>query len=140
MLTPSPPPALFAKDAMIRIALMLLLLFGLAPRAAHAQPPPPAAKPATPAASAEAAQARAALDVLKDPAKRSQLITVLEAMAKTGVVPPPSPAPAPAPAAAPPPDPAASIPLAPNSLGAQLLIGVPDRLAKLSQRFYSALA
>ena len=124
------------RIAQVRV-LVLLLVVGLTPAASHAQAPLPAAKPATPAAAAEAAQARVALDVLKDPAKRTQLITVLEAIAKTGVVPAPLPAPSATPVAAPAPAPdnIAAIPLAPNSLGAQLLIGVPDRLAKLSQRF-----
>ena len=143
-----------AKASIRRIILPLLLLSAAIPRAGLAQPaaaPPtgatPAAAPPTgatpapaaqapkpaPAAALNAAQAKDALDALQDPKKRAQLISVLDAIAKTGIVPapPPAPAPPPPPAAA---EPSLAIPLAPDSLGAQLLVGVPDRLAQLSEQ------
>ncbi len=133
-----------AKASIRRIILPLLLLSAAIPRAGLAQPaaaPPTGATPApaaqapkpAPAAALNAAQAKDALDALQDPKKRAQLISVLDAIAKTGIVPapPPAPAPPPSPAAA---EPSLAIPLAPDSLGAQLLVGVPDRLAQLSEQ------
>ena len=97
---------------------------------------PDAGRAATPAAAPTAAitpaQAQQALEVLKDDAKRAQFIAVLEALAKV--------APAATPAATPgTPTPAISvgdakvaIPLAPDSLGAQILVDASDRLSHLS--------
>jgi len=130
------------KVRMSRIALAFLLAFlpslGLVAGRAQAQPaaatqPATPTKPAAATASLNAAQAKDALDALQDPKKRAQLINVLDAIAKTGVVPavPAPPPPPPAPAAA---EPSLAIPLAPDSLGAQLLVGVPDRLAQLSEQ------
>ncbi len=113
-----------------------------------AQTPPPAS-PASPLAPA---QARAALDVLRNDAERARLISVLEAIAKatpkpTAIAAQPAPQPAPLPAAQPAPLPAASAPtttnddkpaakpviaLTPNSVGAQLLYGVSEQIAGLS--------
>jgi small-conductance mechanosensitive channel len=119
---------------MIRVVLMLLCAFVLGvpnPSAAQHPASPPAASTAF-----TADQARAALDVLNDPAKRAALAATLSAIAKT----PPAQAAAPAPAAAPPAgappaQPAkpadtppkttvegVTIPLAPDSLGAQVLL------------------
>ena len=119
-----------AKASIRRIILPLLLLSAAIPRAGLAQPaaaPPTGATPApaaqapkpAPAAALNAAQAKDALDALQDPKKRAQLISVLDAIAKTGIVPapPPAPAPPPPPAAA---EPSLAIPLAPDSLGAYL--------------------
>src|SRR5580700_7637514 len=93
---------------MIRLLLALpfLLLVAAAPA-----PVVPA-----PAASITPAQAQQALDVLKDDAKRAQFIAVLEAIAKA------------APAA----EPKLDIPLAPNSLGAQVLMDASNHLSTLS--------
>ena len=130
---------------MFRILPALLLAFGLLSGTGLAQTAPPApAKPAPAGAAStatalnasalNAAQAKDALDALQDPKKRAQLINVLEAIAKTGVVPA-----APAPAAPPPAaEPSLVIPLAPDSLGAQLLVGVPDHLAQLSEQLTQA--
>lgn len=142
-LPPSTPAAHSRmKVRMSRIALAFLLAFlpslGLVAGRAQAQPaaatqPATPTKPAAATASLNAAQAKDALDALQDPKKRAQLINVLDAIAKTGVVPavPAPPPPPPAPAAA---EPSLAIPLAPDSLGAQLLVGVPDRLAQLSEQ------
>jgi small-conductance mechanosensitive channel len=94
--------------------------------------PSAAQNPAPPPATLSADQARAALDVLNDPAKRAALAATLTAIAKA---PPPAQASAPTPAAAPPTQPAkpadtapkttvegVTIPLAPDSLGAQVLL------------------
>ncbi len=120
---------------MIRL-LFLLLALALP---AHAQ------APATPAAGPTAAQSQQVLELLKDPAKRAQLITVLEALAKVApTIPTPTipaaapPAPPPAPAATPPAADAgreAAIQLAPDSVGAQLIVDVSHRLNELSADF-----
>jgi small-conductance mechanosensitive channel len=68
--------------------------------------------------------------VLKDDAKRAQVIAVLEALAK--VAPATAPGAAAAPAAAATAEPKLSIPLAPDSLGAQVLVDASDRLSSLS--------
>src|SRR3954468_9582679 len=127
---------------MIRVVLLLIGFLTLA-----LAPPAGAQTPAlAPALTAD--QARAALDVLNDPAKRAAVAATLNALVAAppaghapAAVPPPAPAapapaapaattPAPAaPAAAPAPAPAPSttvegltIPLAPDSLGAQVLV------------------
>src|ERR1700733_3641321 len=74
----------------------------------------PAPVPAPQTLSAE--QAQQALDVLQDPQKRAQLISVLQAIAKT------PPAAAPAPAAPPAAKTESPVALQPHSLGAQLLV------------------
>lgn len=128
---------------MLRFLITSLLTMGLLSGAALAQTaavsPGKAvsygkAGPAAAANTALAGQAKETLELLKDPKKRAQLITTLETIAKTGLI---TPAPAVAPVAAPPPAapaPAGGLPLAPDSLGAQLLVGVPDRLSALSDR------
>ena len=127
----------------MRWFLVLLLLLG-AP-AAIAQVPAPRPAAAAPAAPLPAApqltpqQVQQVLEVLRDPARRAQFIAVLETLAKAGAptaaVPPPDQAetapaqtepPATAPATADP------VPLAPDSLGAQLIFGVSERLARLT--------
>ena len=110
----------------MRALLIGLLLLLLVPCRVLAQPP--AASPAlTPA------QARAALDVLNDPKKRAEVTTTLEAIAKAQPA-PAAPAPAAAaanPAAAPAPT-GLPIPLAPDSLGAQVLVGAESFLNRIS--------
>ncbi len=116
------------------VASALLVMPGDARAASPPLPPtPPASAPATMTAE----QARAALAVLQDPAKRAEVIAALQAIA---AVPPTQtkdaqgkagPA---APAAA---DAATAkqtlpIPLAPDSLGAQLLLNASSQMAKFS--------
>lgn len=117
--------------------IRLLLLLVLAPiGTALAQAPAPAPPGLT------AAQSQQALDVLKDPARRAQLIIVLEAIAKAAPIaaPPPAAAPVAAPSA-----PAADaahdgpIQLAPDSIGAQLIVDVSRRLSQLSADLISTV-
>jgi small-conductance mechanosensitive channel len=137
-------------SAMARMLMLVLALLAAAPPA-FAQTPaaqtPAAQTPAAPApAHAEPltpAQAQQVLDVLRDDAKRAQFVTVLDSMAKAlpAATPPAAAAPAAAtaakPAAAPAPTaaPAAAklpIPLAPDSLGADILVGASEHLSRLS--------
>jgi small-conductance mechanosensitive channel len=121
------------------------------PRAAilAATTPAPAAAPApapAPTGALAPAQARAALDVLKDDAQRARLISVLEAIARVQpVVAPNAAGSAPAVVAVPVPvgaeaaAPAASVvpaalQLAPDSVGAQLLVGASAQISTLSDR------
>ena len=129
---------------MIRIFLALLLLAAstagaraqlgalLAPRAASPdQAAAPAPAPAAPPGSITPAEARQALDVLQDDAKRAQFVATLKTIAQ-------APAPAgPAAAAKPGGAPGVAvgklpIPLAPDSLGAELLVTTEQRLAALA--------
>ena len=99
----------------VLLALLMLLLGGAGPA------PPPAAP--TPAAGLTAAEAQKALEVLRDPVRRDQMISVLEAVAKAA---PESEVKSAAPAAA------LVIPLAPDSLGAQVLMGASERIKSFS--------
>jgi len=132
--------------------LLVLLACVLVPAAgppAHAQP---TASP--PALTAE--QARQALDVLNDPRKRAEVAAALQAIAAPrpaaadpAAAPAPQPAAAPAAAAATPAAPAAPaaaasaealvLPLAPNSLGAQVLVSVEGFLDRMSDQTMNAL-
>ena len=100
--------------------------------------PTTAAQVPAPASALTPAQARQALDVLKDDARRKQMISVLEAIA---VAAPSMAAAAPLPPADAKPSevtkpgeakPGAPVPLAPDSLGAQLLVSASDWLSILS--------
>src|SRR5580704_1679625 len=114
--------------------LALFVLIAIRPADGYAQTaeiPAAQAAPTAPALTAE--QARQALDVLQDPHKREQLITVLQAIAKAAPAAPA--APGPAPAAAPTPAPAKPTPevtLKPNSLGAQLLVALSGWSVRLA--------
>jgi small-conductance mechanosensitive channel len=142
---------------MTRILLRLLacLLVALALPAAAQQPAPaaPATRPAAPPALTPQ-QAQQALEVLRDPQRRAEILAVLEALARAApaaVRPAPGGAPAtggsqveggtasdPPPAAqAVPPAPAAapSAPLAPDSVGAQVIGGLYERLVTLGEDF-----
>ncbi|SHJ87455.1 Small-conductance mechanosensitive channel [Roseomonas rosea] len=137
------------------ILTLLALLFG-APALAQA---PARGAPAAPAAAAPApagSEAERLLGVLRDDARRAELIRNLEALSaasRAGTAPSSAPAagqapvPAPAGGAAPATPPAAAPPaaapaeapaeagiLAPNTLGAQLLMGASQRLAALSDQ------
>jgi small-conductance mechanosensitive channel len=90
---------------------------------ARAQPP---AQPAPPQITS--AQAQQALDALQDPQKRAQITAILQTIARAGPQSAPAPAP-PTPDAAP--DKPASQPavtVAPNSLGAEVLVGASQFL------------
>jgi small-conductance mechanosensitive channel len=122
-----------------------------APAAAFAQTaaPPAAAQPAPPAISAD--QARVALDVLNDPAKRAAFAATLTAIIKaqpadhaatlpTAPAAPPQAAPAPAAPAKPVTTvEGVTIPLAPDSLGAQVLLSASAFVDHLSNETVAAL-
>ncbi len=133
---------------MIRFFLLLLVLTSGA-ALGQTGPAPGAPKPAPATTAAQhppspaltPAQAQQALEVLTDPARRDQTIAVLQALAKTaptaaaataapGATPPPAAAPAALSALA--------APLAPDSLGAQLVFGASKRLADLSDEAVAA--
>jgi small-conductance mechanosensitive channel len=112
---------------LLRLLFLLPLLLCAAPAAAQTAPPA-----ANPPPNLTPDQARQALEVLQDPARRAQAIAVLEALAKAGAA-TPSPA-APASTA---PKPAQSAPgtsLAPDSLGAQILVDASTWLAAVSSQ------
>ncbi len=127
-------------------SLLIVLLILSAAGLARAQPnaalnPPADHAPAT--APLTAAQAQQVLEVLNDPTRRAQFVGVLENMAKalpaatsapTPTPPAPNAPPAAAQATAPAVAKALPIPLAPDSLGAEILVGVSDRLARLSSK------
>jgi small-conductance mechanosensitive channel len=140
---------------------VLLLLAALAIAVARVAAPPAAA--ATPAGTVEtplpplsAAEARQALEVLRDPRRRAMVEHTLDAIIRAGAVPVPHGATAPPPAAhaAPPagaPVPAAKSPapgaaaakapvqLNPDGLGAAVLTGASGFMANLSRRLVGAL-
>ncbi len=143
---------------MFRSFLLLLSLLLAVPALAQA-PARPAAAPSAPggapaAGPAVGTEAERLLGVLRDDARRAELIRNLEALSAAsraggaapaqpaGAAPAPGGAPAAAPATAPA-APAAAPPaeapaeagiLAPNTLGAQLLMGASQRLAALSDQ------
>jgi small-conductance mechanosensitive channel len=110
--------------------------------AAQAQPSP--AAPARPPALGADAAARLA-EILRDERRRAELIEALDAIARAPVGTPaagavaqpaaPADAPAAAPAAAP--EAERSLPLAPDSLGAQLLVALSERLVSVADSVVS---
>jgi small-conductance mechanosensitive channel len=158
-------PALLAWLAPAWLPLVWLALAG--PALAQPQPAP----------TVTPQQAQQALEILRDPQRRAEILSVLETLARAApggagasrpaVVPsqpapgprpaaapveetsaadsgpatPPGAAPAPAAAPASTPAPAApdAAPLAPDSLGAQVLMGLSDRLATLSEDIVMAV-
>jgi moderate conductance mechanosensitive channel len=106
--------------------LAFLMLAAMRPGLALAQDATASAPPAAPIdRGLTAAQAQQALDILRDPQKREQLISVLQAIAKAE----PAAAPAAAASTAAPAAPVAAtttpqVTLKPDSLGAQLLVAV----------------
>jgi small-conductance mechanosensitive channel len=123
---------------MTRLILMLLCAVCLG-----VSMPAAAQKPASPPPTISADQARAALDVLNDPAKRAAFAATLNALTK-------APAGGQTPAAAAPAEPAAAaptqatvegltIPLAPDSLGAQVLLSASAFVSQLGTEAVSAL-
>ncbi len=114
-----------------------------APPAPAAPPPPkPAPAPPPPAPAISADQARSALDVLNDPAKRAAFTATLNAIVKAQSAQPGAPAAPGKPAA---PNPAETkvegitIPLAPDSLGAQVLVSASEFANKLGNEAMEAL-
>nr|WP_294521930.1 mechanosensitive ion channel domain-containing protein [uncultured Rhodopila sp.] len=102
--------------------------------------PPPAAAPAPPAPSGISAdQARAALDVLNDPAKRAAFAATLGAIVKAQPAQPGAPAAQGQPAAPETKAEGISIPLAPDSLGAQVLVSASQFVNKLGDEALDAL-
>jgi small-conductance mechanosensitive channel len=103
--------------------ILLLVLLGLVAPAARAQPPMPPAPPPPVVATAEIERI---LATIRDDAKRAEFIATLEALlAVSGTAPPPEETPL--------------IPLPPGSLGAQLLIGLSDRIERLSEQAVAAV-
>ena len=124
-------------------SLFFLALFGLIalhPADGHAQAPAAPATQAAPAPAAQAPsgltaeQARQALEVLQDPHKREQLITVLQTVAKVAPVVAPT-EPTPAATAKPKPE----VTLKPNSLGAQLLVALSAWSVRLANEAAATL-
>ncbi|WP_338665102.1 mechanosensitive ion channel domain-containing protein [Pararoseomonas sp. SCSIO 73927] len=131
-----------------RSFLALLVLLCAAPALAQAPAPAPTAPAVAAQVPATAAETDRLLGLLRDDARRTELIRNLEALsaasraapATGGAAAPAAPAngaaPAPAPAGG---APAAEAPaeaglLAPNTLGAQLMMGASQRLAALSDQ------
>ena len=107
----------------IRLALFLILL---APAFAWAQTAVPPVPPVPPT-RASAAEARTALEVLRDDTRRAELIAVLDAIAKAGATAGPTAVAEPAGDKAA--DAKPTLPLAPDSLGAQLVTQAADAVA-----------
>jgi len=98
--------------------LLALTLTGAAPPTARAQSPAPP-KPTTQPPALSPAEAQSVLDVLNDPARRAAFAATLQTFLKATH------------AAAPPPPPIA-VPLAPGSVGAQVVAGVAQGATWLS--------
>jgi small-conductance mechanosensitive channel len=124
------------------LAGVILLLLATPAGAQPPASPAPASQPATPALTP--AQARAALEVLNDPKQRAAFTATLEALAKAAPTPaasgaaPASPAASSSAASAPTPAGELPIPLAPDSLGAQVLVTGANFLNHLSDRVVDA--
>jgi moderate conductance mechanosensitive channel len=104
--------------------------------------PPSATKPANPPPTISADQARAALDVLNDPGKRAAFAATLEALSKAQPAAPAGAGAAAAPATAAPTHTTVeglNIPLAPDSLGAQVLLSASAFVSHLETQTKEAL-
>ena len=136
-----------------RLALLMMALAGsadaqvTAPRTLATTPTPAAAsaQAATPGPSPTAltpAQARQALEVLRDEKKRNEVITTLEAISRAPVAAtqPTASTEAPAAAEAPAKPAAADLPLAPDSLGAQLVLQVSQLVSRAGDQFVRSVA
>jgi small-conductance mechanosensitive channel len=136
---------------MKRLILPLLLLACLAPAAVLGQTvpppsrPPPQPAPVTSSVPVPGMDARRALDILKDPRQRAELMAVLEAMAAAQgalAVKPQAGQPVASPDIVPDTPPAAApqaakplaIPLEPDSLGANLLVGITELTNRAANR------
>src|SRR6185437_14820724 len=124
----------FQKEALVSKNLLASILFAYAlsvsPALAQNSPAPqPAASPPANANALTPDQAKRALDTLQDDTKRAQMIDTLRAIANTQPAPAANaPQAAPAPAAAPSP-----IPLAADSLGAELLQTLSEQFGETSR-------
>ncbi len=116
---------------MTRLLILACLAFVI-PLSARAQPP---AQPAPPQITP--AQAQQALSVLQDPQKRAQITAILETIARAEPQSPPTatPAPVPAPTASQP-----ALTVAPNSLGAEVLVGASHFLNHASTEVINTLS
>ena len=133
-----------ALIALFALAGLLLVAGGaLAQAPDQPGPAPPATRPADPPAppAGPAGQARPALgaaeaarlaELLRDDARRAELIAALDALARAGAATAPALAPV-APAAPAPPPAQPPLPLAPDSLGAQLLVELSARLVAVGE-------
>ncbi len=109
---------------MARALFLALILFCAVPWRAGAQPPAAAAAPVL-----DRQTAQELIGDLQDPQKRAKLIAALRALATaSGVVHPAAPAPL-----------AAALPLAPNSLGAQVLLDAAGHLQQGSKRLVQSV-
>ncbi len=136
---------------MIRALLILLCFLMLIPgipavaqTPAHQDAPAPASPPPAPPAPSGISpdQARAALDVLNDPAKRAAFAATLGAIVKAQPAQPGAPAASGKTAEPAPPETkleGISIPLAPDSLGAQVLVSASQFVNKLGDEALDAL-
>ncbi|OYV35361.1 MAG: hypothetical protein B7Z80_18605, partial [Rhodospirillales bacterium 20-64-7] len=126
---------------MIRVLLILLCVAfpGLVTSAAYAQKP--ATPPPPPPSAISPDQARAALEMLNDPAKRAAFAATLNAIVKAQPAGTTAPAAA-APAATPPTTTSVegvSIPLAPDSLGAEVLLSASEFVNRVGNKAMKAL-
>jgi small-conductance mechanosensitive channel len=128
------------RKSLARLCLLALLASSCVTAQAQAQS---SSSPATPSITPE--QARRALDVLSDPAKRAEITATLEAIARAQVVAPVAPAgvvPTAKPAS---PEPAIAkpallgTPLADDSLGAAVLVGAANFMNRTGERITDAL-
>jgi small-conductance mechanosensitive channel len=103
------------------------------PAAAVPSTAAPANAPASVTPSVSPAEAQRLVDLLNDPKKRADFTATLAAIAKS------LPQPQPQPAAAAPEAATLAIPLAPDSLGAELLVSGSSLLGRISDRFNSFL-
>ena len=110
---------------MIRLLFLACALAFAPGPSTYAQPPAGDGTAAAPQISPD--QARQVLDVLNDPAKRAQFTATLESIIKA--LPPPAAAPANA----------LPLPLEPNSLGADVLVGVSRFMNRVSNDALNAL-
>jgi small-conductance mechanosensitive channel len=147
----TPPPLSWSYGPMTRAIVFIFFFLAVLPglpavaqAPAHQDSPPAPAAPApsapTPAISAE--QARAALDVLNDPAKRAAFAATLGAIVKAQPAQPGAPAASGKTAEPAPPETkleGISIPLAPDSLGAQVLVSASQFVNKLGDEALDAL-
>jgi small-conductance mechanosensitive channel len=117
---------------MIRAALFVALVLWLSLASALAQP----ALPLPPSPAMPAEQAALALEVLNDPAKRAQVTATLEAIIRAQGRAPTDARTAPSPAAV---SADSIVPLAPDSLGAQLLVSASAAVTTLGAEARAAI-
>jgi small-conductance mechanosensitive channel len=122
--------------------MMRLILILLCAVLVGAASPSSAQKPASPPPAISADQARAALDVLNDPGKRAAFAATLEALTKAETAAPSAAGTAATPTSTPPTHTSVeglTIPLAPDSLGAQVLLSASAFVSQLGAQTMQAL-